>query len=249
MKTISENSILISKRNWNNKKINNDYITLSILRLRSINSVDYYKRLKEFGNLSNDKTIFSFDFLQNKNIRWFWNNMICFKIYFKFFFKLHKKKFFSFPLSSIVFNCMWLKKFLEYYFFIRQKCKLLASKLYYKKLIYFIKKKKKSQININFSLIYLLKIKFNCNLIYRLYINTWSIHKSSNFLSETIRNFFKKKFKIFLIILFFCIDVKLEIFFSIKSSLKIIKYYQNWFGYRSIGKMLLKYLFKFIKNN
>nr|UXY88324.1 hypothetical protein Cry52Nrm2_p133 [Cryptomonas curvata] len=242
MKTTSENSILVLKRNWNNKKTNNDHITLSILR--SINSVDYYQGFKEFGNLLNDQTIFSFNFLQNKNIRWFWNNMICFKIYFK----LYMKKFFSSPLFSIVFNCMWLNKFLEYYFFIRRKYKLLTSKLYYKKLIDFIKKKK-SQININFSLIYLLKIKINCNLVYRLYRNTWSIYKSSNFLSETIRNFFKKKFKNFLKVLFFCIDVKLEIFFSIKSSLKIIKYYQNWFGFRSISKILIKYLFKFIKNN
>jgi hypothetical protein len=249
MKTISENSILVLKRNWNNKKTSNYNITLSMLRLKSINSADYYKRFKKIGKLLNDKTIFSFKFIQDTNIYWFWNNMICFKIYFKFFFKLHKRKFFSSFLSSIVFDCMWVSKLLEYCFFIRQKYKLLSSKLYFKKLINFIKKKKKFQTNINFSLIYLLKIKINCNLIYRIYRNTWNIHKSSNFLSETIRNFFKKEIKIFLLLLFFYIDKKLEIFLSIKSSLKIIKYYQNWFGLRSISQMLIKYLFKFIKDN
>ena len=150
MEILCKNSILILKKNWNNKKINNDNIALSILRLKSINSAVYYKRFKEFGNLLNDKTIFSFKFLQNKNICWFWNAMLCFKIYLKFFFKLHKRKYFSPPPLSRVFACVWKSKFLEYYFFIRQKYNFLSNKLYFKNLINFIKKKKKISNKYNF---------------------------------------------------------------------------------------------------
>jgi hypothetical protein len=249
MKIITENSDLVLKKNWNNKKTNNDIIKQNTSILKSINSADYYKRFKKLGNFLKDNSIFSIIILQNKNIYCYWNIIICFKKFFIFFSKFHKRKSFIFSGLQGFSSYIRKNKFLEYYFFVIQKCKLLFNKLYVQRTTNLFGEKKNFKININFSLIYLLKIKKNCNLINRIYRNTCNIYKSSNFLSEVTRNFLIKKIRILLIFLFFYVNIKFQIFRLTKRSIKIIKYYKYCFEFRWISKMLIKYLFKFINNN
>nr|UXY87821.1 hypothetical protein CcurKRNrm2_p130 [Cryptomonas curvata] len=239
MITWTKFSKLILKKTWNKKKIKPKNIFLNNFLLKTNSLSKVLILIKKTRNFSEDIKINNIN-KPKLNGNFFYKIIILYiQKYFQSVLKDYNKKKFGYYLQFFFFFFFKIYKFLEIFIFLIEP-RYLPSLIYLKKLIGWTQNKNIIQQLTKRLFFYFLKIKTNCNLSYKFYLNISNKFIISLFLSEVIRGFIRRKIK-YILKFKFLGGIKILEFFELKKNcFKLLTCYQNSSRYKFKNRILIK---------